>query len=905
MRERLQPPRWADLIRARLVSMRFDPARLEEIVEELSQHLDERYEELRAEGTSAADARQLALDELLDHDALANQMRPLRQAHVPLPIVAGAPRRRLLSDLSQDVRYAVRMLTTQRLFAVAAILTLALGIGANSAIFALVDATLLRPLPFPDPDRLVGVWLRTPERARGFVAHGDIQDWNARSHSFDGIAGYTSNVGGMVWSDAGELPETIPRQWVSAEVFSVLGITPLVGRTFQTTDARNRADVVVLSEGFWCTRFNADPAIIGRTLRLDGSPFTIVGVMPKSAEIIGRSSVWAVAWNRFPVDRPGTRSALVYAIGRLKRGVSIETATQDLATVSQQLSQEFPATNSGRSPVLEPLAESAIGRDLRQTAILFLVAVGVVLLICCANVANLLLARAIGRRRELAMRAALGADRFRVVRQLLTESLVLAVAGGAVGAVAGIWILRTAVPLIPPEVLPTALTVSFDGRVVLFCVLTTLVVGLLFGLVPAWQATSVSPAREIASDDRTTTGKGGRLRTGLVIAQVATAVVLLFSASLFVRSLLNVGAVDRGYQADDVLTMIVDPPFGSQDLLLRFYDDVARETMARPGVRSVGWATTLPLGRSYRGRTFFEVVGDPPLDENQRPNADYQIANPSYFQTLDLATVDGRTFDARDTSQSPLVCLVNEAIVRRYFGGQSPIGRRLSIRAGSGNDAPPVFRDIVGVVRQVKARPDETEDLQQIYVPLAQEVAGDIFMFVRPASGSAAALAPAVRAAIAEVDRKGIVSVRSVMTLDDVAREATARYRIRAVLVTAFATLALLLAMVGVFGVLAYSMEQRVREFGVRRVLGATTGDVLRLVLGSTARVMVAGVLVGLAAALGVSQLVSTMLFGVTPMDAVTFACVVTALAVTGAAATIVPAWRAVRVDPAAALRAR
>ena len=885
--------------------MRFDPVRLEEIVEELSQHLDERYEELRAEGTSEADARQLALDELLDRDALANQMRPLRQAHVPLPIVAGAPRRRLLGDLSQDVRYAARMLTTQRLFAVTATLTLALGIGANSAIFALVDATLLRPLPFPDPDRLVAVWLRTPERARGAVAPGDIQDWNRRSHSFDGIAGYVSNVGGMVWSDGGGLPETIPRQWVSANIFSVLGITPLAGRTFQPADARDRLDVVVLSEGFWRSRFNADPAVVGRTLRLDGSPFTIVGVMPKAAEIIGPSSVWAVASNRFPVDRPGTRSALVYAIGRLKRDVSIDTAAQDLAAVSQQLSQEFPATNIGRSPVLEPLAESAIGRDLRQTAILFLVAVGVVLLICCANVANLLLARAIGRRRELAMRAALGADRFRVVRQLLTESLVLAATGGAVGAVAGMWILRSAAPLIPPELVPSALTVSFDGRVVLFCVLTTLAVGLLFGLVPAWQATSVSPAREIASDDRTTTGKGGRLTTGLAIAQVATAVVLLFSASLLVRSLMNVGAVDRGYQADDVLTMIVDPPFGSHDLLLRFYDDVARETMARPGVRSVGWATTLPLGRSYRGRTSFDVVGDPPLDKNQRPNADYQIASPSYFQTLDLATVDGRTFDARDTSQSPLVCLVNEAIVRRYFGGQSPIGRRLSIRVGSEDDAPPVLRDIVGVVRQVKARPDETEDLQQIYVPLAQEVAGDIFMFVRPASGSAAALAPTVRAAIAEVDRKGVVSVRSVMTLDDIAREATARYRIRAVLVTTFATLALLLAMVGVFGVLAYSMEQRVRELGVRRVLGATTGDVLRLVFGSTARVMVAGVLVGLAAALGVSQFVSTMLFGVTPMDAVTFACVLMALAVTGTVATIVPAWRAVRVDPAVALRAR
>jgi putative ABC transport system permease protein len=877
--------------------------RLEEIVEELSQHLGERYQEFRAEGASETDARQLAMDELLDHDALASRMRPLRQAHVPLPVVAGVPRRRPLADLSHDIRYALRMLTTQRLFAATAILTLALGIGANSAIFALVDATLLRPLPFPDPDRLVSVWQRTPELARGPVAPGDIQDWNARSHSLDGIAGYVSNVGGMVWSDGGPLPETIASQWVSAEIFTVLGIAPLAGRTFQTADGRERANVVVLSEGFWRSRFNADPAVVGTSLRLDGSLFTVVGVMPKAATIVGRSNVWAVAWNRFPVDRQGSRSAYVHAIGRLKPGVSIDAAMRDLAGISHQLAQELPTTNAGRSPIIEPLPESVIGHDLRQTALLFLVAVAVVLLICCANVANLLLARVIGRRRELAMRAALGADRFRVVRQLLTESLLLGIAGGTAGTIAGVWILRTAVPLIPPEVLPSALTVSFDSRVLLFCVLATLCVGVLFGLVPAWQAASLSPAREIASDDRATTGRGGRLRTGLAGAQVATAVVLLFSAGLLLRSLWNIGAVDRGYQAEDVLTMLVDPPFGGQNALLRFYEAVAQETMARPGVRSVGWATTLPLGRSYRGRKFFDVLGDPLPDESQRPNADYQIVSSSYFPTLDLATVEGRSFQPRDSAQNQPVCLVNEAIVQRYFGGRSPLGRRLSIRTGMEPDAPSIVREIVGVVRQVKGRPDETEDLLQLYVPLAQEVAGDIFMFVRPASGSAAALAPTVRAAIAEVDRARAVSVRSVMTLKDVARDATARYRVRAVLVTAFAALALLLAMVGLFGVLACSMAQRVREFGVRRALGATTADVLRLVLGSTARVLVSGVLVGLAFALPVGRVVATMLFGVTPLDAVTFGVVLVALAVSGAAATIAPAWRAVRVDPAAALR--
>ena len=894
--------RWARVIQSRLATLRMDPARVEEIVEELSQHLDERYEDLRAEGASETDARQFALDELLDPDALATHMRPLRQAHVPTPLVTGAPRRRLLGDLWQDVRYAVRVLGSQRLFGAAAIVTLALGIGANSAIFALVDATLLRPLPFPHPDRLVALWQQAPSASRQPVAAGDIFDWNARTHSFDGIAGYVSNVGGMVWSGTGTLPETIPRQWISAEIFTVLGIRPLVGRTFQTADARTRADVVVISESFWRTRFNADPAVVGTTMRLDGDLFTIVGVMPREAEIVGRASVWGVGWNRFPADQAGPRTMLVLAIGRLKPGVSIDAATEDLRAVSAQLAQEFPATNAGRSPFLEPLGASVVGQDLRQTSVLFLAAVGVVLLICCANVANLLLARAIGRRRELALRTALGADRFRVIRQLLTESLVLALAGGALGAIAGLWILRAAVPVLPPELLPAGIVVTFDARVLVFCALTTLSVGVLFGLVPAWHATTLSPAREIASDDRTTTGRGGRVRMALAVAQVATAVALLFSAGLLLRSLMNVGAVDRGYRAEDAMTAIVDPPFGDTRVL-RFYEAVERELATRPGVRSAGWGTTVPFGRSYLGPTLFDVVGEAPFEEQRRPHADYQIVSPSYFTTLDLPIVEGRGFDTRDIATTPMVCLVNEAMARAYFGGRSPVGRRVAIRHEPGAD--PVVREVVGVVRQVKERPDERQDLLQIYVPLAQNITGDIFLFVRPASGSAAALAPTVRAAIAEIDTEQVVSVRSFMTLDDIAREATSRYRVRAVLVTAFAVLALLLAMIGVFGVLAYSTEQRVREFGLRRVLGATSADVVRLVVRSTAAVIASGIAIGIALALIIARFVTSMLFGVTPLDALTLTSVLAVLIVTGAAAALAPAWRALRVDPAVALRSR
>jgi putative ABC transport system permease protein len=602
-------------------------------------------------------------------------------------------------------------------------------------------------------------------------------------------------------------------------------------------------------------------------------------------------------------------------IGRLKPGVALEAATDDLTAVAEGLAREFPNTNRGRGVTLEGIHDAVIGSELRQTSILFLGVVGFVLLICCANVANLLLTRATVRRRELAIRSALGADRRRVIRQLLTESLVLSVIGGAIGLVVGAAILNIAPSVIPQELLPAAVTLTFDVRVVAFCAATVLLVGLLFGLVPAWQATEFSPAHVIASDSRTTTGGGGRIRGLLVAGQVATAVILLVGAGLLLRTLLAVERVDRGYRAESVLTMIVDPPgFPS---LLQFYEAVEQEVMTLPGVRGVAWATTLPLGRSYQGPSFFEIVGDPPVAESQRPTADYQIVSPTYFTTLDLPVVAGRGFDDRDAPGSVQVCMVNEAFVRGYLQGRSPIGLRVAIRPTASAQAPPVVREIVGVARQVKARPNETEDLVQIYVPLAQDTPGDIFMLVRATSdsgprraafarwggGRAEALARPVRAAIARVDKEQLVSVRSVMTLDDVAWEATARHRFRAVLVVAFAGLALLLAMVGLFGILAYSVQQRVRDFGVRRALGASTRDVLWLVAGSAIRVIAAGAVIGLALSAVLGRLLATMLFGVQPLDPMTFASVTIVLALTAAVSTVGPAWHATRIDPAVALR--
>lgn len=900
----VEPKRdWAHEIRARLSPLNLDAAREMEIVEELSQHLDEEYEELRQTGATDADARRLALEELLGPEALAAYMRPLRQARVSPPVQSGGPRRSLLRDLAQDLRYALAALRRQPGFAAGAILTLALGIGANSAIFALVDATLLRPLPLPEPERAVMIAERTAASSDERVAPNNLTDWAERSRSVETIGGFMGGVGGMVMAGADGVAETVSRQWVTAAVFDALGVRPVAGRMFLPDDDRTRANVVVLSESFWRARYNGDTSIVGRDIRLDGENYTVVGVAPDSAQLIGKTDLWAlVAITGAP---PRARASHVFrAVGRLKPGITLAAADADLGAVASALAQEYPKTNEGRGVTLVPFDVAVIGADLRHTSTLFLGVVAFVLLICCANVANLLLARATARSRELAIRSAMGADRSRLIRQLLTESLVLSVAGGALGLALGAAILRVAPSVIPDGLLPPAIALAFDMRLVAFCAGAALFVGLLFGLAPAWQATALQSAQALGQDNRTTVGGGGRLRNILVAGEVATAVLLLVGAGLLLRTLLAVQNIDRGYRAESALTMMVDPlgsEYPTPEALLQFYDAVEHEVRALPGVRDMAWATTVPMGMSYEGQRFVDMGGDPPVDDNERPTADYQVVSPSYFQALDLPIVTGRAFDQRDTSGGVPVCIVNEAFVRTHLRGRDPIGMRVAIR--SDVEAPAREREIVGVARQVRGRPDETDEFEQVYVPMMQDPTGDMFLIVRPATGSASALAPSVRGAVARVDKQQLVSVRDVMTLEDVAWEATGRHRFRAVLVTAFAALALVLAMVGLFGILAYSVQRRVRDLGVRRALGATTGDVVRSVVGGAARVLGVGLAIGVALSLALGRVLESMLFGVQPVDPVTFVLVVAVLALTALVAVAGPAWKATRVDPVVALR--
>ena len=498
-----------------------------------------------------------------------------------------------------------------------------------------------------------------------------------------------------------------------------------------------------------------------------------------------------------------------------------------------------------------------VGGDLRLTSLLLLGVVGFVLLICCANVANLLLARATVRTRELAVRAALGAGRRRIIRQLVTESLVLAIIGGALGTALGAAILRVAPSLVPRGLLPATAALTFDVRVVVFCAVAALLVGLVFGVMPAWKATDFSSADAIGSDSRTMTGRGGRLRSLLVVGEVATAVLLLFGGGLFLRTLTAVEAFDRGYRAEHVLSMLVDPlgsKYPNPQSLQQFYDQVEAEIRAVPGVADVGWASSLPLDFFDDGGVSYEVVGDAPVDDSQRPRTEYQVVSPTYFSTLDLPIVAGRAFDRSDARDGVAVCIVNEAFARG-LRGRSAVGQRIALRPSSSPQAKPVLREIVGVARQVKGRPDETKDFVQIYVPMAQDLSDDMFLVVRPKSGHAEVLTASVRGAISRVDKEQLVSVRSILTLEDIAWAATGRHRFRAVTAMAFATLALVLAMVGVFGILAYAVQQQVRDFGVR------------------------------------------------PLDPTTFVAVTMVLVVTAALSIVGPAWRATRIDPAVALR--
>jgi putative ABC transport system permease protein len=807
--------------------------------------------------------------------------------------------------LRDDVVIAFRQLKSAPAFTLIAVLTLALGIGANSAMFAVADATLLRPLPFPQADRLVVVAEIGRDGRRGAANPLDFVDWSERARSFEAMAGAMTGQSSITGDDG--IAQPLAAQAVTSRFFDVLGVRPIVGRTFQPSDEGPQSDVIVLSEGLWRSHFNADPTLVGRTARLGGRTWTVIGVVPAAFQFdipgfasVGRSQMWTVLnppASRAPAER---YPHYLPVIGRLKSGVDINAARAEMAAISDALAEETPATNKGHRATVDPLRERLASQDLRLTSLLLFGVVAFVLLMCCANVANLLLARTGARARELAMRSALGAGRLRIVRQLLTESLVLAALGGAVGMAVGATILKAAPSIVPVGLLPQSVPVAFDQRVLAFSVATTFAIAILYGLAPAWQATGTSLVHLMSLDTRTATGGGATLRKGLAIAEVAVAVTLLCGAGLLLRTLLTLEDVDAGNRAGELLTTSVSPGVGgTPDGMRRFYAAIEREVRAVPGVRDVAWGSAMPLDGQFFGQTF-QIDGDPPRPPAEvRDGTTYQIVSPSYFSLLGLPLIAGRAFTDSDATEAPQVCIVDEAFVRRYLKGRTPVGTRLLVNAMV---QPPqaVLREIVGVVAHVKQRPEEPEPPPQLYVPIAQNTWWLATLVVQPANGSAAAIAPAVRDAFARVEPDRPVRLR---TLTTIRTEATSRPRFRATLVAAFALLALVLAVVGVFGVLAFSVQQRTREFGVRLALGASAASVLRLVISSAGVVIGSGIAIGLVVAALVSRSIAIFLFGVQPLDPITFVLVPFVLSATAAIAVAVPAWRATRVDPVVAFR--
>jgi putative ABC transport system permease protein len=817
-----------------------------------------------------------------------------------------------LSDCGEDVRFAVRQMRANVGFTLVAAATLALGIGANSAIFALADATLLRPLPFRESDRLVALVGRTPARSSPAVAVPTFEDVVNQSRSFEELGAIQLGAGGgpLVTAPDGSV-ETVERQTISTRFFEVLGVVPVAGRTFRASDEAKTPTVVIFSESLWRGRFNADASLIGGPVKLNGVPHTLVGVVPDGAQFTRPARMWTLNPEYPPFVRQRSFT-VIEVVGRLKPGVTLEAARADVAAIGARIAREDPATSKGFALDVEPLRDRLMGPELQRTSLLLLAVVGFVLLMCCANVANLLLARTSARARELAVRSALGAGRGRVIAQMLTESVVLALTGGVLGLAVGAAILRAAPAVIPPGVLSPVVTLGFDARVAAFGLAAALVVGIVFGLAPAWQATSGSLLKTLATESRTATG-GRRFRSVLVAGEVAAAVLLLCGAGLLLRTLLVLVSVDTGYRADAARVITLDfsletglrlnngtSAYATPEALMQFYTAVGREVAARPEVESVGWSSSLPYGTTEFGAFAVDVVGDAPVAPDSRPVADVAVADDGYFRTLDLPIVAGRRFTERDSMGAPAVAIVNEAFVRRLLRGRNPIGVRIALQRNA--QMEPIVKEIVGVARQTHGWATDRDDFLQVYMPLQQFATGDVYMVARASRGPAEALTPIIRSIVARHDPN--TPVRRDRTLQDLSVLSTAGYRFRAAIVGTFAALALVLAMIGVFGVLAYSVQQRQREFGVRMALGATSPSILWLVVESAGRLIATGGAIGLVLAIVLGRSLAAFLFGVPPVDPVTFAGVSLVVILTAAVASAAPAWHASRVDPVVMFRA-
>jgi putative ABC transport system permease protein len=813
-----------------------------------------------------------------------------------------------MRNLLSDLRFSLRILRRNPGFSIAAILVLALGIGANTAIFSVVNAVLLRPLPYEDPSRIMQVWhVPPPKSFPGLtffsVSPANYLDWESQSSSFEQMAAYgfhSFTFGGK------DRPEAIQGATVAPDFFALLRVHPFLGRTFSPDENRpGQGHVVLLGYKFWRDHFASDRSIVGRDVTLDGEHYSIAGVMPDKFQFPNWAQVWVpLAWTGQNRAVRGNHNYLV--IARLKPAVDIRQAQAELSAISTRLEQLYPEDNKGWGATILPLREQLVG-DVRPALLVLLGAVAFVLLIACANVANLVLAKTLARRKEIAIRTALGATRLTVLRQILSETVLLSVAGGALG----LFLARFGITLIVKVLgdrIPHFMEITLDTQVLAFTLLLSVVAGILAGLIPSlrFTRTDVNEALKQGQSRGSSDSSGSKTRGLLVVSEVALSLILLIGAGLMVRSLWELRSVKPGFDPRNVLTMTVPLPstkFPSPAGQISFFQEVLQRVRALPGVESAGVIDNLPLGGGGSHQPFL-IEGRPVVPMSEQPEVDVRLISPGYFSAMHVPILKGRDFSGADVAGRPGAVLISDALARRFWPNEDPIGKHLTLTF-----FPGVVREVVGIVGDVKLDSlDETRPVATIYHPLAQVTVPDrqtwrsfgMSLTVRTTSDPRNAIS-AVTAAVHQVDPE--LPVTDVMSMNDLISESVSPQRFNMLLLGSFAGLALALAAVGIYSVLSYAVRRRFREIGIRIALGATHSDVVRMVVADGMKPILLGVALGLAAAFALSRAVASLIFGIRATDPLTFAAVALLLLMVGILATVFPAYRAARVEPIRILR--
>ncbi len=810
-----------------------------------------------------------------------------------------------MNTLLADIRYAIRMLLKAPGFTTIAIVALALGIGANTAIFSVVNAVLLRALPYQMPSDLVWIWGTNPQNdiPKENASYPDFNDWRQQAKSFSAMAAFTRSAV-ILGGTEGE-PERVRAGVAVGDLFAVLGLEPAIGRKFlpeENEEGKHR--VVLLSHSLWQRRFGGDPQIVGRQITINGNPHTVLGVLPVSfQDPLPGESEHLEMWLPLGVSariQEARRSDFLNVLARLKPGISRPQAQLEMSGIATALEKQYPNTNRGWGTIVQALHETMTG-DVRPALLVLLGAVSVLLLIACANVANLLLARATSRQREIAIRAALGASRGRIVAQLLTENLLLSLCGGVLGLLFAYWGMEALLALSPGNI-PRLDTIGIDREVLCFALAVSLGTGLVFGLAPA--LTVSKPQLNDVLKEGGRTGEGGgtarRLRGGLAVVEIALSFVLLVGAGLLIRSFVHLQQVDPGFHADQLLTVKLSLPtakYKEDQQVVNFYDRLIAQLATQPGVQTATVTTALPLagGNDYLS---FTVEGRVPGPTDKEPDAESRIVGVDYFKALQIPLRKGRLFDDHDAGDAPRVVVISETMARKYFGGDDPIGKRITFDDPQAADA--AWQTVVGIVGDVRGRSLNAEPYAQVYGVYRQTPRRGMTVLLRTAAAPLALVSTIRQQVVALDPQQPLYDLR---TGEQVMAASVARTRFNMLLIAILAGIALALAAIGVYGVISYSVAQRTHEIGIRMALGASAGNVLKLVIGEGMLLAGAGIVVGVVAAFGVTRIMASLLYGVTATDPFTFLSLAFVLAAIAFFASYIPARRATKVDPVVALR--